>query len=247
MMPTTAYFVRRRRSVSITLLTALLACSRGQTPRAEAAAADSAPAQPTPTPVAAAAPESTAAPTPAPTPKPVPAARHPAAASASIGVSAATAPPSNTPPAAKGDTGFVQSNPATRTATFKLVAGYTPLNGALNFDGYRDGDLTLTVPTGWTVVVYFSNHDGMLAHSAEVIAEQHPLPAASVPAGIARAYSNRLDEGIPPQASESFRFTAQPAGSYLIICGVPGHALAGMWIRLVVSDEVIVPEVRSKE
>src|SRR3989442_9755844 len=38
-----------------------------------------------------------------------------------------------------------------KTATFYLTAGLTQLNGGLNFNGFNDGKLTLTVPTTWTV------------------------------------------------------------------------------------------------
>ena len=31
---------------------------------------------------------------------------------------------------------------------------------------------------------------------------------------------------------DAMRFTAPSSGSYRIICGVPGHALSGMWIWL---------------
>jgi hypothetical protein len=37
------------------------------------------------------------------------------------------------------------------------------------------------------------------------------------------------------------RFAAQPAGEYLIFCGVPGHGAAGMWIRLRVSAPAQAP------
>jgi len=37
------------------------------------------------------------------------------------------------------------------------------------------------------------------------------------------------------------RFAAQPAGEYLIFCGVPGHGAAGMWIRLRVSATATTP------
>jgi uncharacterized cupredoxin-like copper-binding protein len=30
------------------------------------------------------------------------------------------------------------------------------------------------------------------------------------------------------------KFVADKAGAFLIICGVPGHAAAGMWIRFTV-------------
>src|SRR5207302_9920043 len=73
------------------------------------------------------------------------------------------------------DPSWLQVDSVTKTVTFQLVAGLTGLNGALNFNGFRDGGLTLTVPLGWTVVMHFRNHDGMLPHSAEVIAVATPL------------------------------------------------------------------------
>ena len=38
-------------------------------------------------------------------------------------------------------------------------------------------------------------------------------------------------EGLPQGTTDVIRFTAPPSGSFRIICGVPGHALSGMWIR----------------
>src|SRR5258708_13314916 len=64
-----------------------------------------------------------------------------------------------------------------KTATFQLTAGLTQLNGGLNFNGFNDGKLTLTVPTNWTVVLRFTNHDPNLPHSAAVVATPQPRPA----------------------------------------------------------------------
>jgi uncharacterized cupredoxin-like copper-binding protein len=134
------------------------------------------------------------------------------------------------------DPSWLAADSATRTARFKLTAGLTTLNGALNFNGFRDGELTLEVPLGWNVAVDFYNHDGMLPHSVQVIKAVSPVPRAALDqAGIARAYSDKAAEGLPPESRDKLRFTAQPAGDYLFMCGVPGHGLAGMWIRLKVS------------
>jgi len=57
---------------------------------------------------------------------------------------------------------------AAKTVRFELIAGLTGLNGALNFNGFRDGGLTLVVPVGWKTEIAFRNHDGMLPHSAAV-------------------------------------------------------------------------------
>jgi hypothetical protein len=68
-----------------------------------------------------------------------------------------------------------------------------------------------------------------------VIAPEKPLPTQPVDPAIPRAFTLRLAAGLPPQGTDVVRFVAQPAGEYLIFCGVPGHGAAGMWIRLQVS------------
>ena len=130
---------------------------------------------------------------------------------------------------------------AAKTVRFQLIAGLTGLNGALNFNGFRDGALTLVVPVGWQTEIDFSNHDGMLPHSAQVIAPQTPLPTQPVGPAIPRAFTFKLVEGLPSEATDIMRFAAQPAGEYLIFCGVPGHGAAGMWIRLRVSATATTP------
>ena len=130
---------------------------------------------------------------------------------------------------------------AAKTVRFQLIAGLTGLNGALNFNGFRDGALTIVVPVGWQTEIDFRNHDGMLPHSAQVIAPQTPLPTQPVGPAIPRAFTFKLVEGLPSEATDIMRFAAQPAGEYLIFCGVPGHGAAGMWIRLRVSATATTP------
>jgi len=130
-----------------------------------------------------------------------------------------------------------------RTVRFQLIAGLTGFNGALNFNGFRDGELTLVVPVGWKAELAFRNHDGMLSHSAEVIAPQTPVPAQPVNPAIPRAVTVQLASGLPPGGTDAMRFTAQPEGEYLIFCGVPGHGLGGMWVRLRVSAAATTPDL----
>jgi len=141
------------------------------------------------------------------------------------------------------DPAWLSADTASRTATFELIAGLTGVNGALNFNGFRDGGLTLTVPVGWTVVMHFRNHDGMLPHSAEVIQDTHPLPTQPVTPAFPRAVTVRLGEGLPSEGRDDIRFIADKGGSYLIFCGVPGHGAAGMWIRLAVSESLRTPSL----
>src|SRR5881296_2568141 len=133
------------------------------------------------------------------------------------------------------DPTWLSFDTAAKTVRFQLIAGLTGLNGALNFNGFRDGQLTLVVPVGWQTEIDFRNHDGVLPHSAEVIAPQAPPPALLGDPAIPRAFTLKLLQGLPSEATDDMRFAAQPAGDYLIACGVPGHGAAGMWIRLRVS------------
>jgi sulfocyanin len=155
-------------------------------------------------------------------------------------VAAAQAPA--TPAEALPDSTLLKWNPATRTATFKLIAGVPGhAKSPFNFDGYTDGELTLVVPENATLVINFVNEDGT-PHSAQVIADQKPIPnmALDNPA-IPRAYTRAVGEGIAQFGSDNMRFKAAPAGDYLIFCGVPGHGLSGMWIRLRIKADATTP------
>ncbi len=141
------------------------------------------------------------------------------------------------------DPAWLTFDATARTARFQLIAGLTGLNGALNFNGFRDGGLSFVVPLGWKAEIDFRNHDGMLPHSAEIIAPRTPLPVEPVDPAIPRAFTLRLAEGLPSEATDTLRFTAQGAGDYLIFCAVPGHGASGMWIRLRVSATAKTPTI----
>ncbi len=150
-------------------------------------------------------------------------------------------PPTPVPPAAKQSSSTIDCNWLTvdttaKTATFLLTAGLTQLNGGLNFNGFNDGKLTFTVPTNWTVVIRFTNKDPNLPHSAEVVDTAKPMPAGPVePPALPRAETRRLMQGLGAGEADSMQFVATKPGAYMIFCGVPGHGLAGMWVRFKVS------------
>jgi hypothetical protein len=133
-------------------------------------------------------------------------------------------PATATPPAApaQGDN-WVTYDAATNTVTFKLEAG------PFSFNGFTSGGATLTVPPKSTVVMNFVQNDGT-PHSAEVASGQGPLPNAGGDPAIQRAYTNKVVEGLPQGAKDVIRLQAPESGSYRIVCGVPGHALSGMWL-----------------
>ena len=143
------------------------------------------------------------------------------------GTNAANASP------ASGDE-WLSYDVATNTVTFELIAG------PFTFNGYRDGGATLLVPSKATIVMKFVNKDGT-AHSAIVIGGEGPIPSSPGDAAIPRAYTNKALEGLPQEATDVMRFPVPESGTYRIVCGVPGHALSGMWIWLKADPAVKQP------
>lgn len=151
-------------------------------------------------------------------------------------------------PPLEGATGrlpaWVRVDAAHRRVAFKVVAAETGANGTLNFNGYANGQLTVTVPVGWHVHIDFVNSGaGALPHSLEVIRDTKTIPPQGIPPAIPKAETRDLVAGVPPQQSDSLDFTAAPAGRYLWFCGVPSHGIAGMWDRFVVSASARSPSV----
>lgn len=138
-------------------------------------------------------------------------------------------------PAAAAGQPFVRYDAKTRTATLRIIAGYNGVDGGFNFNGGAHGAAVITVPLGVAVVATFVNNVPT-PHSALIVPYSTALPAKTpAPAfkGAASAdYLNGAEKGDPVT---TFRFQAGKAGTYLLICGVPGHDAAGMWDRFVVS------------
>jgi sulfocyanin SoxE-like protein len=154
----------------------------------------------------------------APTPAPADSASAPAAAPAS-----AAAPDK-----------WLSYDAATNTVTFDLIAG------PFTFNGYRNGEGTLVVPSKANMVINFVNKDGT-PHSAIVISGEGPIPNAASDPAIPRAYTNKVLEGLPQEAGDVMRFPVPESGTYRIFCGVPGHGLSGMWIWLKVDPAAKAP------
>ena len=133
------------------------------------------------------------------------------------------------------DPTWLKSDSAASRAEFTLVAGLTPANGGMNYDGASAGELTLTVPVHWSVVLHLRNNDQVLPHSAMVIAAVSPVPVTGAKPAFPHAATRRPEDGVSPGEHEDVQFVAGRAGSYLIYCAVPGHGAAGMWLRLDIS------------
>jgi NAD(P)-dependent dehydrogenase (short-subunit alcohol dehydrogenase family) len=83
---------------------------------------------------------------------------------------------------------WLHANVKAKTAYLTLIAGWSDADGGLNFDGYSNGTMLVTVPLGWHVQVAFSNHSAA-PHSVEVIAYHTPVPETGVRAAFKNAQS----------------------------------------------------------
>jgi uncharacterized cupredoxin-like copper-binding protein len=115
----------------------------------------------------------------------------------------------------------------------------------MNFDGAMKGDLMLTVPVKWHVVLHFMNNDENMPHSADVTSLQNPFPVAPGKPVFPGAESKDATLGVNAGSKQDVHFTADQPGSFVIVCEVPGHGAAGMWIRLTVSATATRPEVQA--
>jgi len=61
------------------------------------------------------------------------------------------------------------------------------------------------------------------------------------------AMTRMVTEGLPPGQADQSTFVADEAGWYWLMCGVPGHALAGEWIELRVDPEATTARVDVKK
>jgi plastocyanin len=148
---------------------------------------------------------------------------------------AARTPATPPAPADTADNRFLSFDAATNTVTFMLVAG------PFVFDGFGNGQATLTVPPKSTVWINFVQDDGT-PHSAEVQSGEGAVANSGGDPAIPRAYTNKVVEGLPQGATDIMKFTVPDTGKYRIICGVPGHALSGMWIWLAIDPSAKEPK-----
>jgi sulfocyanin len=141
--------------------------------------------------------------------------------------------------------GALKFDSATNTVTYPIISGLTSVNGAWNFNGHYNGSMTIVVPVGANVVMPFANSDGNVPHSFGIITgTANAIPAAPGAPALPGAETKRYVAGLRSTERDVVRFTADKAGMYLLICGVPGHAVGGMWIYFEVSSTAKRPEIR---
>jgi 3-oxoacyl-ACP reductase-like protein len=165
-----------------------------------------------------------------------------AAAPASAPASAADTVPRGAPQAPD----WLVADSAARTVTLALRVTRAPDGGAALINGHRSGDLQIVVPLGWTVQWDWQSADSTAPHSLVVMAEREKLPTEGGRAAFTNAMTRMLTDGLRPGQGDRTTFTADEAGWYWMLCGVPGHALGGEYIGLRVDPEATTARVKLK-
>ena len=142
---------------------------------------------------------------------------------------------------------WIRNDTASKTVSIEIVADWGVVaryakgdvrTDVIDFNGYWGGNLTISVPTGWSVRITFVNHSGVVRHGLMVT---RPYAQSEMPVRLRAedavwgAYVVPL-EGIFPQETAQLDFVARQVGSYLLACSRENHLMWGHWIGLDVKD-----------
>lgn len=121
-----------------------------------------------------------------------------------------------------------------RTVALTMTSGSTPTNNYWNYNGAINGALAISVPEGYEVTITLINQDPNMPHSI-VISDQTsnfqtpPSPVPVFEGGATENPTSMVDATMPGE-QETITFTAATAGTYSMVCTVPGHSALGMWL-----------------
>lgn len=170
--------------------------------------------------------------------------------SAAAGVAQTPAPPDSAPtasaPTATAATpAWLVADPAAKTVTIALQVTRGPDGGAL-INGHRKGELQIVVPLNWTVQWDWRNADSTAPHSLVVMVEREKLPTEGGRAAFTNAMSRSVTAGLPAGQGDRTTFSADEAGWFWLLCGVPSHAIGGEYLGLRVDPEAKTASVKQK-
>jgi sulfocyanin SoxE-like protein len=172
----------------------------------------------------------------------------PAPAPATSPASAASPPPGE---AATSDSGsqspvWLVADTAGRTVTIALQVTPGSAGGPALINGHHNGSLQIVVPLGWTVQWDWRNADATAPHSLVVMAEREKLPLEGGREAFTNAMTRAVTAGLAAGQGDRTTFIAEEAGWYWLLCGVPGHAIAGEYLGLRVDPEAKTASVKEK-
>ncbi len=111
---------------------------------------------------------------------------------------------------------FMTVDPQNQSVTINLVAGYNATDNWRNFDGYSNGQMTISVPVGYKVTLKYSNASGIPTDLG--VYTNNPQRALAFPGAGDSIQEIALNAGggLLPGNSESFTFTASRTGQFIL-------------------------------
>jgi hypothetical protein len=143
---------------------------------------------------------------------------------------------------------WIKNDPAAKTVKMEIVADWNQVaryakgdirTDIIDFNGYWGGNLTIMVPTEWSVRIEFINGSQSFRHSLMVtrIYAQSEMPVKlELKDAIWGGYTDP-PEGIYTNERRQLNFVAQQSGSYFLACARQMHMMDGHWIGFDVRDD----------
>jgi len=141
---------------------------------------------------------------------------------------------------------WMVADSAARTVNLTLQTTGSSGGPSALINGYRSGGIQIIVPRNWTVTWHWRSRDSTAPHSLVLMAEREKLPLQGDRPALQNAMTRMVTAGLRAGQTDVTTFTADEAGWYWLLCGVPGHAIAGEWIGLRVDPNVRTAFVKEK-
>jgi hypothetical protein len=139
---------------------------------------------------------------------------------------------------------WMVADSAARTVRLTLETTGSAGGSSALINGYRSGGIQIVVPRNWTVTWHWRSSDSTAPHSLVLMAEREKLPLQGDRPAFQNALTRMVTAGLRAGQTDVTTFTADEAGWYWLLCGVPGHAIAGEWIGVRVDPEARTASVK---
>jgi alcohol dehydrogenase (cytochrome c) len=141
------------------------------------------------------------------------------------------------------ESNWIVADKANKSLDLLLVGSYNNALSGMNFNGFGNGEMKVTVPVGWKVNVKMKNANPQLPHSVMITPESAKGTIKDFKLAFSGAQTPDPLAGFVGKDSQDFAFTPDKAGTYLIWCAIPGHGSMGMYDTLVVDDKATEPSI----
>jgi sulfocyanin len=133
--------------------------------------------------------------------------------------------------------------PGATPLPFSGKTAFALISTGFNFNGSSRGGVIIYIPAGWGLEIVFTNSH-TIPHSIAIVRNSTAVPQSrdiGADGMVIASQPSIYTSGISSGSTAYLSVSSVPEGIYWIACGVPGHALAGMWIVLVSLINVTTP------